>query len=124
MRSTFETRLLTLLKKLEAAPICSSTDAAFTLFHQAWLLTNEEHNSPTELLTHWRSQRLCTEHGWQGIDSPACYRDFDESPSTRIYLHSDGGLVIQRMAPASGGILYAKLGGPQMQPALTPRPRR
>lgn len=120
MRSTFETRLVTLLHKLEAAPICDSAEEAFTLFHQAWLLTNEEHNSPEALLTAWRQQRLCAEHGWQGLNSPVCYRNFDESPSIRIYLHPDGSLVIQRVTPASGSILCAKLGHPRMELAAAP----
>lgn len=118
MRSTFETRLVTLLKKLEAAPACNCTEAAFALFHTAWLATNEEHKSPDALLAHWRSLRLCAEHGWQGLYTQVCYRDFEESPNTRVHLHPDGSLVIQRIGPVRGTILCAKQGHPRMSRSM------
>ncbi|WP_370678570.1 hypothetical protein [Comamonas sp. GB3 AK4-5] len=120
MRSTFETRLVTLLNKLEAAPLCGNADAAFALFHAAWLATNEAHKSPPALLAHWRSQRLCSEHGWQDLHTQAAHLSFAESPNIRVYLHADGGIVIQRMAPACGSILCAKLGQARMELAAVP----
>ncbi|MBP7353283.1 hypothetical protein [Comamonas sp. UBA7528] len=110
MLSTFETRFSTLLKKLEAAPSCDNAEAAFTLFRDLWVASNEEHASPSSVLEYLRSRRFCAEHGWQGLSTGVCYVDNSESPDTRLYLHQDGSIVIQRLTPDSSTILFSKPG--------------
>ncbi|MEG2046901.1 MAG: hypothetical protein RR100_08650 [Comamonas sp.] len=128
MLSTFETRLATLLKKLEAAPSCDSAEAAFTLFRDLWVASNVEHDSPSSLLDYLRNRRFCAEHGWQGLSTGVSYLDNSESPDTRLYLHLDGSIVIQRLTPDSNTILFSKPGRPHkveksgaaaLQPAST-----
>lgn len=112
MLSTFETRLATLLKKLDAAPSCDSAQAAFTLFRDLWVASNVEHDSPKSLLDYLRNRRFCAEHGWQGLSTGVSYLDNSESPDTRLYLHLDGSIVIQRLTPQSSTILFSKPGRP------------
>ena len=112
MLSTFETRLATLLKKLDAAPSCDSAQAAFTLFRDLWVASNAEHDSPRRLLEYLRNRRFCAEHGWQWLSTGVSYLDNSESPDTRLYLHLDGSIVIQRLTPGSSTILFSKPGRP------------
>lgn len=113
MLSTFETRLTTMLKKLETAPSCDSAEAAFALFRDLWVATNVEHESPISVIERLRGRRFCVEHGWQGLSTGASYVDSSESPDLRIYLHSDGAIVLQRISPQSSTIVFAKPGRPR-----------
>lgn len=117
MLSTFDTRFSTLLKKLESAPACTSAQEAFDAFKQLWLDSNVEHESPADVLEHVKSRKLIAEHGWQGIGTSLCYVDLAEAPEIRVYLHSDGSIVVQRMAPGNGSILFTK-------PGKLPTPQR
>ena len=110
MLSTFDTRFSTLLKKLESAPSCSSAQEAFDVFKQLWLESNIEHESPEKTLEHVKSRKLVAEHGWQGIGTSLCFVNIAEAPDIRVYLHSDGSIVVQRMAPGNGTILFSKHG--------------
>lgn len=119
MLSSFETRLTTLLKKLENAPACDSMEAAFDQFWAQWLQANIDHESPDTLLNGIRNRRLNAEQGWQGVGTPVCYLDCSEMPDMRLYLHSDGTIVIQHMEPGIGSILFSKPGRIQRTPCPT-----
>lgn len=119
MISSFDTRLVTLLKKLEMAPACDSAESAFRLFVDQWLAANVHHESPEKAQEYIRSRRLCAEHGWKGLGSSLCYVDCSEMPNVRLYLHADGSIVIQRMDPGANSILFTKPGRSLRQ--TTPR---
>lgn len=113
MLSTFETRLATLLKKLDAAAPCDSAETAFALFHSQWLRTHEEHDSPLQTMEFLRSRRLSADQGWEGVGSEVAYLDSSEDPQTRIYLHRDGSIVVQHITEHSSTILFSKPGRPR-----------
>ena len=116
MLSTFETRMATLLKGLDAAGACDSAETAFAQFNSQWLHANEVHDSPARMLEYLRSRRMCEEQGWQGLGTEVAYLDCNESPETRVHLHRDGTIVIQRITAHSSSILYSKPGRPRKAP--------
>ena len=122
MISSFDTRLATLLKKLEMAPACDSAESAFSLFTEQWLAANVDHESPEKALAYIRSRRLCAEHGWVGVGSSVCYIDSSEMAHIRLYLHFDGSIVLQRLEPSAGNvILFTKPGRPRRTSADSKR---
>jgi len=123
MISSFDTRLNTLLKKLDAATACDSAESAFELLCTHWLETNIEHESPASMQHYIRSRRLVAEQGWKGLETTVCYLDSSEMPSIRLYLHQDGTIVIQRIESSNSNILYSKPGRPHLTLASTAVPQ-
>jgi hypothetical protein len=115
MLSTFETRFSTLLKKLKR-PQLRQRGSGIHPVRDLWVASNEEHASPSSVLEYLRSRRFCAEHGWQGLSTGVCYVDNSESPDTRLYLHQDGSIVIQRLAGRST-ILFPSPGAAKAEQA-------
>lgn len=118
MQYSFDQLLDMLLSLLEAAPACSSRDQAFEQLRTLWLQTHTYFAAPESELRRIAGRRLVEPHGWRDLDKDPCYLDHDpgNGSALRIYLHRDGGMVIQRLQDDGRQILFSRL-GMQLQPA-------
>ncbi len=114
MQYSFDQLLDMLLSLLEAAPACSSREQSFEQLRTLWLQTHSYFAAPETELRRIGTRRLEDFHGWKDLDKDPCYLDHD--PALRIYLHRDGGMVIQRLQGDGQQILFSRL-GVQLQPA-------
>ena len=118
MQYSFDQLLDMLLSLLEAAPACSSREQSFEQLRTLWLQTHSYFAAPESELRRLAGRRLVELHGWKDLDKDPCYLDHDpgNGSALRIYLHRDGGMVIQRLQGDGRQILFSRL-GVQLQPA-------
>ncbi|CAB5722350.1 Uncharacterised protein [Delftia tsuruhatensis] len=118
MQYSFGQLLDMLLSLLEAAPACSSREESFEQLRSLWLQTHTYFSAPDTELRRIASRRLAESHGWKDLEGDPCHLDHDpgNGNALRIYLHRDGGMVIQRLQGDGGQILFSRL-GMQLQPA-------
>lgn len=95
-----EERFFTLLNQLKHMPPCSSRQEAHDMLLLLWMRICEGAGARRELLNRMRQRTLCAEHGWKNLDKSPCHLDSDTLPGIRIYLHSNGTIVIQRQGSA------------------------
>jgi hypothetical protein len=112
MQHSFDQLMDMLLCRLEAAPACATREQAFDQLQSLWLDTHIYFASPEHELRRIRSRRLTEAHGWNDLDADPCHLAPDADPGMRIYLHRDGGIVIQRMRDGHSQIMFSRLGLP------------
>src|SRR5256885_9870510 len=104
-----EERFFTLLNQLKHIPPCSSRQEARDMLLLLWMRICEGAGARRELLNRMRQRTLCAEHGWKNLDKSPCHLDSDTLPGIRIYLHSNGTIVIQRQGGAQDSeILHSR----------------
>ena len=101
-----------LLERLSKAHPCESQDEAFVLLKAEWISVNLQVGASEELIRSIASRRLCLEHGWMGLGTRVAYQDQTHNHQIRTYLHVDGTIVIQRMAPGKEEVLFHLQGAP------------
>lgn len=112
MQHSFQQLLDMLLSRLEAAPACSTREQAFEQLQALWLQTHIYFALPEAELRRIRSRRLSESHGWKDLDCDPCHLDHDSDACVRIYLHRDGGIVIQRVRDGGNQIIFSRQGLP------------
>ena len=126
---TFAPYPVTLIEDARCAPSIAERGAAcsihsisfWTCCCPCWRLRLQTHTyfaAPESELRRIAGRRLVEPHGWKDLDKDPCYLDHDpgNGSALRIYLHRDGGMVIQRLQGDGRQILFSRL-GMQLQPA-------
>jgi len=108
-------RVAMLVERLQHIRPCSSAQQAHDVVVAQWRQVHEDCKISPRYLALLEARRLCPEHGWHDLDKAACYFDSQELPPMRIYLHRDGGIVIQRMQPDNIEILFTLPGQRQLR---------
>ncbi|WP_294259074.1 hypothetical protein [uncultured Comamonas sp.] len=106
----FDLKLHAWLSKIEAAQPCHGQQEAHDLIMSLWAQTHREGGAPDGLVQSLLNRKLCSEDGWQWLDSDVAFTDMDASVSVRVHLHRDGSVVIQSIdedAPQILGVLPA-----------------
>lgn len=98
------------LKILERSEPCSTREQAFEMYMSTWLQAAIEGGAESDYQSFVKSRRLVAEHGWFNLDGNPCWWDSDSDPVTRIYLHSNGSLVVQLLKTEGREILFASVG--------------
>ena len=98
------------LKILERSGPCSTREQAFDLYMSSWLQAAMEGGADSDYQSFVQSRRLVQEHGWFNLDGNPCWWDSKSDPVTRIYLHSNGSLVVQLLKTEGREILFASVG--------------
>lgn len=117
---SFEARIAMFVKRLESAAPCASAQEAHDMLLQKWHEVYEECGANARFLEALKAQRLCEADGWHDVDQEVCYYDTDEQPRIRVYLHRDGGIVLQNMDPGQVQIVFNMPGKRRMTPAHKP----
>ena len=99
-----------LLNRLQQAPPFSSRQEAMEWLRDAWCAIHAEAGASKRRLAIMRGARICKEQGWRDIDQEVCYLQSPETPPLRLFLHSDGAIVLQQMFTERSEILFAKPG--------------
>nr|WP_158387069.1 hypothetical protein [Comamonas testosteroni] len=110
MQYSSELLLNELLNDLERQPPCESRDQAYAALQQCWLQINERAGMPATQIAHIRRRAMCSEHGWENLQADPCYIDSFLAPATRVNLHANGAIVIQRMDSSRHEVLFAQPG--------------
>lgn len=112
MQHSFDQLLDMLVSRLEAAPACASREQAFEQLQDLWLQTHIYFAAPESELRRIRSRRMTEAHGWKDLGGDPCYldRDTDTEAGVRIYLHRNGGVIMQRVRGGGSQIMFSRLG--------------
>ena len=108
----FDDLFAQLLARLSKAHPCESQEEAFVLLKAEWISVNLQVGASEELIRSIASRRLCLEHGWMGLGTRVAYQDQTHNHQIRTYLHADGTIVIQRMAPGKEEVVFHLQGAP------------
>ena len=107
MQYSSELLLNELICKLADLPPCESRTQAYETLRQNWLQVNEKAGMPDAQVEHIRTRCLSAEHGWEQLQADPCHVDSFLAPETRVSLHANGAIVIQRMSCERPEVLYA-----------------
>lgn len=99
-----------LMMLLEAQPSFASRDEAAQWLRDTWINLHVEAGASQRRLRILRAARVCKEQGWVNVDQDVCYLQSPENPPLRLFLHADGGIVLQQMLAGQNRILLAKPG--------------
>lgn len=108
------------LKILERSGPSHSREQAFEHFMTTWLQAAIEAGAESDYQSFVRSRRLIPEHGWFNLQGNPCWWDSSAAPVTRIYLHDNGGLVVQLLKTEGREILFASAGASARSAVLQP----
>lgn len=109
MRSS-SSRFMFWLSRLESAQACSSALQAFNLLKSEWANAYAVLGSSDGLPHAFSKRKFCSEYGWVGIGTRVAYLDYVDECRIRIYLHQDGGIVVQSFDGNQSKILLMKDG--------------
>lgn len=113
---SLETRVAMLIEHLQHIDPCSSAQEAHDVVAAYWWQVHKDCGSSERHLDHLNRLRLDAAHGWKDLDKAVCYCDGHELPAMRIYLHRDGGILIQSLGPGHLRILFALPGRRRLEP--------
>ena len=107
MQYSSELLLNQLICNLAELSPCESRLQAYKVLHETWLQVNERAGMPPTQIEHIRKRCMSPDHGWEDLQADPCYVDSFLAPSTRVNLHANGAIVIQRMGSCRPEVLYA-----------------
>ena len=112
----FKVRFNLWLSRLAASRPCTSQQMAHDLLVGQWIEVNRDVGTTKSFLAYLQQRRFCPEHGWREIGPRAAYWDLNKEILARIYLHADGGIVMQRRNTDPGEIIFTLPPGNTFQP--------
>ena len=96
-----------LLEELHNLPAASSRGQAYTQFMQVCARIESRLTADDRAAAELRERPLSLQHGWHDLDKDPCYWQDQSQPSTRIYIHNNGQLLIQEFQEGQSVIAFS-----------------